>query len=158
MTSVTADDVEQPVVDRAIGEPKPPPVGLPMNVYDYLDKATLVGLNEQLESDVDITSFGFWLDECVAAGNVRQIVVDHIQQWNQLKAQPSEHVRGYEAYTVSRLGDWARLGLAVPSMSMFGAPSRAVSAKQPRNGPCACGSGQKFKRCHGAPAASAITA
>ena len=155
---MTADDEEQPVVDRAMGEPKPPPVGMPMNVYDYLDKATLVGLNEQLEADADITSFGAWLDERVAAGSMRQIVVDHIRHWNQLKAQSNEHVRGYEAYTLSRLGEWAPLGLAAPSLSMFGAPTHVVSAKQPRNGPCACGSGQKFKRCHGAPVASAVTA
>ena len=151
---MAADDMEQPAVEAA-AEPKQAAVGVPMNVYDYLDKATLVGLNEQLEADTDLESFVAWLDECVAAGSMRQIVADHIRQWNQLKAQTDEHVRGYEAYTRGRLGEWAPLGLAAPSLAMFGAPKPASSMKQARNGPCSCGSGRKFKRCHGAPAASA---
>jgi preprotein translocase subunit SecA len=30
-----------------------------------------------------------------------------------------------------------------------GAPAQAVSAKVPRNAPCPCGSGKKYKKCHG---------
>lgn len=150
---MAADDMEQPAADP-VAEPKQAAVGVPMNVYDYLDKATLVGLNEQLEADVDRESFGAWLDERVAAGSMRQIVADHIRQWNQLKAQTDEHVSGYETYTRGRLGEWVLLGLAAPSLAMFGAPKPASSTKQARNGPCSCGSGRKFKRCHGAPAAS----
>jgi preprotein translocase subunit SecA len=31
-----------------------------------------------------------------------------------------------------------------------GAPQQAVSDKVPRNAPCPCGSGRKYKKCHGA--------
>ncbi len=36
-----------------------------------------------------------------------------------------------------------------------GASKQAVSDKVPRNGPCPCGSGRKYKKCHGAAVASA---
>ncbi len=34
-------------------------------------------------------------------------------------------------------------------------PQQAVGSGPPRNGPCPCGSGRKYKRCHGAPGATA---
>lgn len=135
-------------------EPKQPTVGVPMNVYDALDRSILGALEAQLEADVDLESFTTWLDDRVDEGSVPRIVADHIAQWNLLKATTDAYVAGYEAYTRSRLDEWDRLGLAQPSNSMFGALLPAVSDKQPRNGPCQCGSGRKFKRCHGAPGAS----
>lgn len=134
-------------------EPKQTTVGVPMNAYDYLDRGTLVALEAQLDADVDIESFTTWLDSRVDGGSMPRIVADHVSQWNLLKATTDAHVAGYEAYTRSRLDEWERLGLAKPSNSMFGSSRPAVSAKQPRNGPCRCGSGNKFKRCHGAPGA-----
>jgi preprotein translocase subunit SecA len=45
-------------------------------------------------------------------------------------------------------------GGAAPAMGKRtgGATAQAVSDKVPRNGPCPCGSGRKYKKCHGAAA------
>ncbi|CAN5498401.1 hypothetical protein BH18ACT16_BH18ACT16_12770 [soil metagenome] len=34
---------------------------------------------------------------------------------------------------------------------------QAVSSKVPRNAPCPCGSGKKFKQCHGRPGAVGLS-
>lgn len=127
----------------------PVSLGVPVNVYELLEGQMLDDLGKQLEAEPDLGSFLTWLDSCVEAGTMAAIVADHIAQWNQLKSSTDEYMVGYEAYVVKRLPDWNALGLTPPSTAMFGSSQRALPAKQPRNAPCRCGSGLKFKRCHG---------
>jgi hypothetical protein len=152
--AMSAKDSGQTPDECASGEmeSKQTSIGVPMNVYDYLNGATLDALRTHLDADTDAESFGAWLDECVEAGTLPRIVADHISRWNQLKAQTHQYLPAYEAYTAERLSDWEPLGLVPPSGSMFGSRQPVLSTKQPRNAPCSCGSGLKFKRCHGAPA------
>jgi hypothetical protein len=152
--SMPPEDSRQAPDEDASGEmkPKQTSIGVPMNVYDYLDDATIDELGKHLDADSDIESFNAWLSECVEGGNMPRIVADHISRWTQLKAHADQHVLDYQAYTVDRLDEWEPLGLVPPSSSMFGTSQPVLSMKQPRNAPCRCGSGLKFKRCHGAPA------
>jgi preprotein translocase subunit SecA len=43
-------------------------------------------------------------------------------------------------------------GGAAESVTPAGNPQQAISDKVPRNAPCPCGSGRKYKKCHGATA------
>jgi preprotein translocase subunit SecA len=43
-------------------------------------------------------------------------------------------------------------GTASGASGQAGNPQQAISDKTPRNAPCPCGSGKKYKKCHGAQA------
>ena len=63
------------------------------------------------------------------------------------------------AFVVQAVRNWVsyqgkRMGPALPS-SLVLAPSRTATVlKVGSNQPCPCGSGQKYKRCHGKPGAA----
>ncbi len=62
-------------------------------------------------------------------------------------------VRNWADYQGKRL---ARFGVPGPvrQLSRATAPAAASVAKVGPNAPCPCGSGQKYKRCHGKPGAA----
>jgi hypothetical protein len=140
----TADEVAS--VEAVLS---PVPLGVPVNVYELLDGQVLDDVGKQLEAEPDLGSFLTWLDRCVEGGAMTAIVADHIAKWNQLKASTDDYMVEYQAYVLKRLHEWNARGLTPPSTTMFGSSQPALSTKQPRNAPCRCSSGLKYKRCHG---------
>jgi len=78
------------------------------------------------------------LTESIRKDFVRYIYrVEFVQQEQPARAQRTQENRAE-----------VESGVAAPVNS--GAAAQAVSDKVPRNAPCPCGSGKKYKKCHGA--------
>jgi preprotein translocase subunit SecA len=78
------------------------------------------------------------LTESIRKDFVRYIYrVEFVQQDQPARAQRTQENRAE-----------VESGVAAPANS--GAAAQAVSDKVPRNAPCPCGSGKKYKKCHGA--------
>ena len=91
----------------------------------------------------------------VAAGEIPQVVGQHIDAWNRLKAATPTYVLEYAQFCEEHKGLWAEAGLPISDSSAgfggtWGVPGLpATSSKVGRNEPCPCGSGRKFKHCCG---------
>jgi len=71
--------------------------------------------------------------------------------------QPPPQVRGVQENSEAVAAGAGGAGTEAASSSQLGTrsggnPQQAVSDKVPRNAPCPCGSGKKYKKCHGAAA------
>jgi hypothetical protein len=118
-------------------------------VFDALDE---VLARTRSDGQGEIDAVIAWLEDEAATGNINQLVVDHIVQWNRLKQAGGIYMLEYEQYRRSRVDDWAAAGLAPPPDDMTTGVwpvAQRRSNRIGRNEPCHCGSGLKYKRCHG---------
>lgn len=69
-------------------------------------------------------------------------IVDFIARFR-VKGEERKHVE--KAHFIREEGRWVYAGQIVPKVE----PVRRESAKIGRNDPCPCGSGKKYKKCHG---------
>ncbi|MCY1014975.1 YecA family protein [Pyxidicoccus sp. MSG2] len=63
--------------------------------------------------------------------------------------EPLAQIRNLMETPQDLLGAMAALGVGGEPAATLGLPSEAAHGKVGRNEPCPCGSGRKFKRCHG---------
>ena len=87
-----------------------PEFGIPGDVYNVVDPTVWEGLDEVLDfaraEGRDTVSAGItWLRTESDEGRVPRVVVDHIDEWNRLKATSGSYIIDYELYRADRLGD-----------------------------------------------------
>ena len=81
--------------------------------------------------------------------------VEAVQEQEQRRAEPKQMRQ--ERRQIPIAGVQGSAGEAGPSPREEGEMQQAVSSKVPRNAPCPCGSGKKFKQCHGRPGAVGLS-
>jgi len=77
--------------------------------------------------------------------------VEAVQEQEPRRAEPKQMRQ--ERRQIPMAGMQAPAEAAGPPPEAEGDTGQAVSSKVPRNAPCPCGSGKKFKQCHGRPGA-----
>ncbi len=90
----------------------------------------------------------------VSSNVIARVFDAHIQRREQLEAMEAEaearHQAELEAAVAKHLGEPAAEGSQEPVQQAPTPPAQASAPKIGRNDPCPCGSGKKFKKCHGA--------
>lgn len=125
--------------------------GIPGDLFTYIE--AVPGLLDELGAKTTPDEVTDLLVTAAAAGEIPQVVAQHIDMWNQLKATSATYVLDYAVFSEEHLPLWADAGLPAPDASgdwggTFGRPQvPAVSDKVGRNEQCPCGSGRKYKHC-----------
>ncbi|MCA9633703.1 MAG: SEC-C domain-containing protein, partial [Myxococcales bacterium] len=90
----------------------------------------------------------------VSSNVIARVFDAHIQRREQLEAMEAEaearHQAELEAAVAKHLGEAPTDGSEGPVEQAPAPPPQASAPKIGRNDPCPCGSGKKFKKCHGA--------
>ena len=81
--------------------------------------------------------------------------VEAVQEQEQRRAEPKQMRQERRQIPIAGMRGSAEE--AGPSPREEGEMQQAVSSKVPRNAPCPCGSGKKFKQCHGRPGAVGLS-
>jgi len=136
-------------LDQGFGRGEANPViaalpGIPTHCFEYIERVD--GLMAELGDCRSIQEFSTAVEGAAEAGDIPGIVAHHIEVWNEFKAQSSTFVEEYASFLRRDSHRWVEAGL--PEMDT-GEPAQVKQAKTGRNDPCPCGSGRKYKQCHG---------
>lgn len=120
--------------------------GIPGELVTYVEATPgLLDALTDVKTPEEVTAL---LRKAVDEGTLPQVVAQHIDAWNHLKASSPSYLLDYHAFAADHAHLWAQEGLPSPDDgSGFGAPQRRGN-KTGRND-CPCGSGRKYKRCCG---------
>lgn len=127
--------------------------GIPGELFDYVD--AVPGLLDALEGDPTIDEFNAVIAGAASDGRLPAVVADHITAWNQFKRDDPAYLLAYGVFAEENQHRWEAEGLPAPApaLEFFDGDGRTglpvVSNKIGRNTPCPCGSGRKYKHCHG---------
>lgn len=121
--------------------------GIPGELISYVEASPgLLDALTEVETPEEVT---VRLHEAVAEASLPQVVAQHIDAWNHLKASSSSYLLDYHAFSAEHADLWAQEGLPIPDGDSIFVPSQRRVPKTGRNEPCPCDSGRKFKRCCG---------
>lgn len=134
--------------------PTAPVFGIPSECASYLDPVQQELWDHLAAAGGDVGVGCAWLDAAATEGRVPKVVAEHVRAWNDAKRDdPVTYLMTYMRYAAAHADDWERDGLEPPDVEeVFGSfdpPEPVRTSKQARNDACACGSGRKFKYCHG---------
>ena len=118
---------------------------------DYLQEGIHLRAYAQRDPLVEYQREAFTMFEALTA-SIQEEFVKYIYRVELVRHDEQEHAR------VQRLSEnrdevasgAAGAGPAAGTGGQAGNPNQVVSDKTPRNAPCPCGSGLKYKKCHGA--------
>jgi preprotein translocase subunit SecA len=124
---------------------------------DYLQEGIHLRAYAQRDPLVEYQREAFSMFEALTAAIQEDFVkyiyrVELVQQEQQQPAPRLQRVQENRDEVASGAGG---AGAATSAGGQPGNPQQAVSDKTPRNAPCPCGSGKKYKKCHGAAAVGA---
>jgi len=118
--------------------------GIPADCFEPI--ASAEGLLARVDECRTTDDLSRVLRKAVESGAIPDAVVERVDMWNELKASSPAYEPEYEQFALDHAQQWASAGLsAAPS-----AEPVSKTTKTPRNAPCPCGSGRKYKQCHGA--------
>jgi hypothetical protein len=130
--------------------------GVPMEAMGYLSEQTADLLYAAYNAG-GLDALSGALDERVLEGTVPRVVAAHIMGWMVAKTSSPMYVIEYAKFCREMLLEWEQEGLDPPelddgfddfALEPGRTPYRAPTLPG-RNEPCHCGSGRKYKRCHG---------
>ncbi len=124
---------------------------------DYLQEGIHLRAYAQRDPLVEYQREAFDMFQALTASIQEDFVkyiyrVELVRQEQQAPAPRVQRLRENRDEVVSgAAGEGASsLGSGEAGATQAGNPNQAISDKTPRNAPCPCGSGKKYKKCHGA--------